>query len=72
MTAKKAELPDFNDPFAPNLESTQVVTCLHCGSSYEERQVAWQFRHGQWLWWCPTQNCDGAGVGFDILPGADV
>jgi hypothetical protein len=70
MTAKSASKkpPDFNDPFAPDIASTQRMTCMHCGKHFEERQVSWEFRHGQWLWWCPIAGCDGAGIGFDILP----
>jgi len=68
MPKTEYEPPDFNDPFGPDTKSTRAMNCLHCGKNFEERQVVWQHRHGQWLWWCPTVDCDGAGVGFDIIP----
>lgn len=65
---KLAPAPDFKDPFAPKPKSKRLVQCLHCGERYEERLVAWREAEGDWLWRCRTIGCDGAGVGFDILP----
>lgn len=64
--------PDFKDPFSPDPTSHRMMKCLHCGETYEEMKVSWELRHGEWLWWCPTKDCDGAGVGFDIFDAAEI
>lgn len=58
---------DYTDPFAPDLDSTREVECLHCGARFEESAVTYEQRFGDYQWWCPTEGCDGAGVGFDIV-----
>ena len=57
--------PDMNDPFAPNLESLDMVHCLHCGSSYPENEIKWSPK--KYMWVCKhSPECDGAGLGWDI------
>ena len=58
---------DFEDPFAPNPNSEQIVTCIHCGEEYKENEIKWNKEAD--LWVCKNYpSCDGAGLGFDILP----
>jgi hypothetical protein len=59
---------DYTDTFAPDPNSTQEMECLHCGATFEESEVTYEQRFGDYYWWCPTEGCDGAGVGFDIYP----
>ena len=47
--------------------------CLHCHETYDSYLIEWRIetdekgeKHG--FWCCPTENCDGRGFGFDILP----
>ena len=54
--------------FSPNPQSSAMVQCLHCGKRYEERKISWEERNGEWLWWCPSKDCDGRGLEFDIFP----
>lgn len=56
------------DTFAPDPDSTREMECLHCGETFEESEVTYEQRFGDYYWWCPTEGCDGAGVGFDIHP----
>ncbi|MFZ3167243.1 MAG: hypothetical protein WA130_06475 [Candidatus Methanoperedens sp.] len=57
--------PDFNDPLAPNPNSDAVVTCIHCGDSYPEKEIKWIPEKG--MWYCKNYpQCDGAGLGYDI------
>lgn len=59
------EEPDFNDTFAPNLNSSRIVKCLHCGDEYQEKEIKWIPERG--MWYCKNYpTCDGAGLGFDI------
>jgi hypothetical protein len=71
-------MPDYDpfdadgDPFRPPAIPT-LVTCLHCGQSYESYRIEWrvEMTHGGELhgfWCCPITGCDGKGFGFDILP----
>ena len=56
---------DFNDPFAPNLNSERIVVCLHCGEEYKENEIKWDKKAD--LWVCKNYpRCDGAGLGYDI------
>ena len=59
--------PDFDDPFAPDLDSDREVVCLHCTAEFLEKEVVYEKRFGTFLWRCPTDGCDGRGVGFDIV-----
>lgn len=59
---------DYTDTFAPDPDSTREMECLHCGARFEESEVTYEQRFGDYYWWCPTEGCDGAGVGFDIHP----
>lgn len=61
-------MPDFTDPFAPAPESEQEMHCLHCETIFSEADVMYDDRHGQRLWWCPNHQCDGRGVGIDLVP----
>lgn len=61
-------MPDFTDPFAPDPESEQELQCLHCENTFSAADVRYDDRHGQRLWWCPNQRCDGRGVGIDLVP----
>lgn len=58
--------PDFNDPFAPCLESDKMVECLHCGEEYKENEIKWDGESEYWV--CKNwPSCDGTGLGFDIF-----
>ncbi len=48
-----------------------MVECLHCGERYRSDSIRYILRYGDNLWWCPTDGCDGAGFGFDILSYTD-
>jgi hypothetical protein len=54
----------LDDPMRPTV-ADRAVECLHCGRSYKEGEVVW----AGGLWRCPFKDCDGAGVGCDILAG---
>lgn len=58
------------DSFAPPVEPVAVV-CVHCGKGYMSDRMVWGTKEGMRatspLWWCPTDNCDGAGYGFDVV-----
>jgi len=58
---------DYDDPFSPNPDGERQLHCLHCGGSFNEQDVVYETRFGSTLWWCPTKNCSGAGVGMDLL-----
>jgi len=65
-------LDSSSDPFGPPAISV-LVSCLHCGESYESYRIEWRIEtdsdgkpHG--FWCCPIEGCDGKGFGFDILP----
>jgi hypothetical protein len=55
------------DVFAPT-EQNREVECCHCGWRYKEHEAVWERRGGLLLWWCKNEECDGAGVGFDLHP----
>lgn len=63
----EAEKDVFHPPTIPTL-----CQCLHCGEEYESYLIQWNTdrliagRFGHWV--CPTEDCDGVGFGFDILP----
>lgn len=76
-----AVTPDYNDPFAPKLSRNMMVRCRCCGRQYREGEARFEYRaqfsatldlmYGEGeaaIWWCKTRNCDGSGVGFDLLP----
>lgn len=46
------------------------MMCLHCGETVNEADIVYERRFGNpfALWYCPTEGCDGAGVGFDLHP----
>lgn len=58
-----------SDGFGPP-EPPVAVVCMHCGKGYMSDRMVWGTKPGTRamspLWWCPTENCDGAGYGFDI------
>ena len=57
--------PDFEDPFAPDLNSEDIVKCLHCGDEYKEKEIKWSKTTDMWV--CKNYpRCDGTGLGFDI------
>ena len=58
--------PDYNDPFSPSKDGDKEMGCLHCGETFNEQEIVYEERFGRTLWWCPTEDCDGAGVGMDI------
>jgi len=45
------------------------VYCLHCGTTFMSNEGKWEkrWRSGP-LFWCVNQECDGAGVGIDLIP----
>lgn len=69
------------DPFPPPKEPV-LAQCLHCGKRYWTDKMRWEYRlvfqHSavrelkesdkapRPLWWCATEQCDGAGFGYDI------
>jgi hypothetical protein len=60
--------PDFDDPFAPPIESV-TVECLHCDGVYQSSQMVYVQRFAPYpLWCCPNPQCSGAGFGCDLLP----
>lgn len=60
--------PDQSRQFAPDSESDREMKCCYCGETFLESAVRYEERFGVCLWWCPTEGCEGAGVGFDIQP----
>lgn len=68
MTDTSDPEPDYDGPFAPEAGSDQEMECLHCQEVFPESAITYEQRFGEYLWWCPTEGCDGAGVGFDIHP----
>ncbi len=72
--------PDYKDPFAPDRNRNAMIRCLHCGQQYREGEAKFEYRpkfstmidelcgDSYGLWWCRNSNCDGAGVGFDLIP----
>lgn len=62
--------PDYEDPFAPDPESSKRVECLHCDKAYAENEMVYGKKLGidpdMAYWWCPTPGCDGKGFGFDV------
>ena len=61
----KEKEPDLDDPFGPNLNSSRIVKCRHCGDKYQEKEIKWIPKEG--LLYCKNYpKCDGAGLGFDI------
>lgn len=45
------------------------VECIHCGARYMSNEGKFETRFGMDipLFWCKDENCDGAGVNFDLL-----
>jgi hypothetical protein len=39
-----------------------------CEAEYREDEVVYEERFGMALWWCKVPECDGAGVGIDLIP----
>jgi len=58
--------PDYKDPFSPSKDGEKEMGCLHCGKTFNEQEIVYEERFGRTLWWCPTEGCDGAGVGIDL------
>lgn len=69
MIRRASSEPDYGDPFCPPDKSVPVM-CLHCGDRYSSEEIRWnpEAAGGRGLWVCPTDDCDGAGFGWDILP----
>jgi len=62
---RENQKPDFEDPFAPNIESNDLVHCLHCNAEYPEKEIKW----ANGFWCCKNYpSCNGAGKGWDIFP----
>lgn len=63
---------DYRDPFAPDRDGEREMRCLHCGETFNEQEIVYERRfpqntaNDQPLWWCPNEDCDGRGVGFDL------
>jgi len=59
------------DPFRPPQIPTEVQ-CIRCGREFESYLIEWrQWREGGedfGAWCCPTEECEGRGFGFDLLP----
>jgi hypothetical protein len=55
------------DPFKKPVH-TRLVTCLHCGDTYQSDEMVFEQRFKGWfkLWYCKNKDCSGAGYGFDI------
>ena len=75
MTSDNAPDKAFNDVFSPVKGEKRLCECLHCGKQFTEDKLIWQAKKppfigglGMPVWWCPTNGCDGAGLGFDIFP----
>ena len=71
MAAHDPTSPE-GDPFYPPAVPT-LVQCMHCGEVYDSYLIQWLIEPGldgrpSGMWRCPTENCDGAGFGFDIFP----
>jgi hypothetical protein len=61
----------YSRPDAPDPNSSQPWTCLHCGKVFEERAIRWAYneRAGSEWWCCPTPGCYAARP--DLIPSAD-
>jgi hypothetical protein len=59
--------PDYSDQFAPKRGSNRRLVCLRCDATFNEVEVVWESRGGDYLWWCPDPKCGGAGIGFDLF-----
>ena len=67
LELRKKILSYKNDPFAPKWGLYRLVFCLHCGDVYPESQAKWDAERE--MWWCKNcPECDGAGIGFDLIP----
>jgi hypothetical protein len=63
---EKRKEPDFDDPFAPNLESEKIVKCMHCCDTYKESEIKWD--SSTELWVCKNfPSCNGSGLGWEIF-----
>ena len=63
--------PDLaaSDPATPARAVDREMTCLRCGDSFPEAALVYEQRTSRRRrWWCPNQDCLGAGVGFDLHP----
>jgi hypothetical protein len=59
--------PDYKDPYGPKKGSNRTLRCLHCDQVVQEQDMRWTAKAGgDFLWYCPTIRCDGAGIGFDL------
>jgi hypothetical protein len=48
------------------------VRCYVCGEAYTSDRMVFEERFGEdELWRCPTDQCDGVGFGYDVLPTSD-
>ena len=62
-----------DDDFRPS-KHNRVVECWHCGDVYRESEARYETRPrftphtgpDTKLWWCRNDDCDGAGIGFDL------
>ena len=68
LTEIRAKVRSYkNDPFAPQLGSTRVLECIHCGEKFPETEAKWNKELE--IWMCRNHpQCSGAGVGFDLWP----
>ena len=46
------------------VESFNELECLHCGARFLRSEL----RIVDGMEWCPTEGCDGGGVGVDLWP----
>jgi hypothetical protein len=58
--------PDPNDPFAPDLSSSEPVCCSVCRETYAEKEIRWDAEATLWVckYW---PECRGSGLGFAIF-----
>jgi len=68
-TSQRAKKDSLGPP-----EQSVLCKCWHCGEQYQSSKMFYGHKEGivtlnnTPLWWCPTEDCDGAGFRFDIHP----
>jgi hypothetical protein len=63
--------PSYDERFTPQRESARPMRCLNCDGEYTEDRISYGTKPKvglmpEPLWWCPTPECNGAGLGIDI------
>jgi|ETNmetMinimDraft_26_1059896.scaffolds.fasta_scaffold72245_3 hypothetical protein len=57
------------------LKSQVEMWCLHCTDKYMSNEAVWEIRtfgrkqtkNDEPMLWCKNPECDGAGIGYDLL-----